>query len=128
MLILLGFIANSFGQFVPSPGNFPPTGDDMVPGGIFSSSAAELAILYPIHPTFETGPKTPTSPGVLTNGSGPYPAQKFTDALLANHTIYAPTSSPPGLKMPFIAWLNGICQTDGTAYELFLVEIASGVM
>lgn len=47
-----------------------------------------------------------------------------TDPSLPNHTIYAPISTP-NVTMPFIAWGNGACQTDGAQYRNFLVEIAS---
>lgn len=47
-----------------------------------------------------------------------------TDPSLPNHTIYAPVAAP-NVSMPFIAWGNGACQTDGAGYKNFLVEIAS---
>ncbi|MBE3043128.1 hypothetical protein IMZ48_11265 [Candidatus Bathyarchaeota archaeon] len=47
-----------------------------------------------------------------------------TDPSLPNHTIYAPVAAP-NISMPFIAWGNGACQTDGAQYDNLLVEIAS---
>lgn len=47
-----------------------------------------------------------------------------TDSTLPKHTIYAP-KSPPNITMPFIAFGNGGCSTDGASYKNFLVELAS---
>lgn len=125
-ILLLASLTTVRSQFIPSPGNFPATGDDIIAGGIFSSSNAELAILYPIPPSLATGPESPTSPGAPTSGSGPYPATYFNDSSLINHTIYAPISPPPhDVKLPVIVWANGICQTDALFYQNFLTEIAS---
>ncbi|KAF8849924.1 hypothetical protein BDZ45DRAFT_718034 [Acephala macrosclerotiorum] len=104
-LFLFSILLPIFAQFIPSPGSFPPPGGD------------------PLIPA--TDPEAPTTPSIPTNDSGPYPATLFTDALLPNHTIYAPISPPKGPKLPFISWSNGICETNGLAYRFFLTEIAS---
>jgi hypothetical protein len=59
-------------------------------------------------------------------GTGPYPAQYFTDASLPSKTIYAPKVPPPAnVKMPVIAWGEGGCFQTGTFYAPFLLELAS---
>jgi hypothetical protein len=116
------------GQFVPKPGYFPATGDDTIAGGIFCISLPDLAtyLAKTGNNPGATGAESPKGAGASTSGSGPYPAQKFTDATLPNHTIYAPKSPPPAnVTLPVIAWGNGGCATDPTTHEHLLVEIAS---
>jgi dienelactone hydrolase len=48
----------------------------------------------------------------------------LTDSSLPSHTIYAPKSAP-NVTMPFIAFGNGGCSTDGAGYKNLLVELAS---
>lgn len=109
--------------FVPSPGNFPKTGDDTIAGGIFSISLTDLA------PYLGSGPgsgiESPKGSGAITTGSGPYPAAPVTDSSLPGHTIYAPKTPPANLSMPFLSWANGDCATSSQPYRDFLTEIAS---
>jgi dienelactone hydrolase len=60
-----------------------------------------------------------------TPGSGPYPAQYFTDPSLPKHTIYAPKNPPKDQKLPVLLWGNGGCAAAGSLYQSFLREIAS---
>jgi hypothetical protein len=60
-----------------------------------------------------------------SGGSGPFKAHYFTDPTLPNHTIYAPKTPVPGKKLPFLAWANGACATNGAAFSNFLAEISS---
>lgn len=112
--------------FVPSPGNFPATGDDTIAGGIFCISLPDLAAYLAKvgNNPGAGGSETPQGPGEATSGSGPYPAHMTTDPTLPNHTIYAPIAKP-NVTLPFIAWGNGACMTDGSTYKNLLVEIAS---
>ena len=59
-----------------------------------------------------------------SGGSGQWKAEYKTEASLANHTIYAPKSPPPGL-LPIIVWGNGGCMASGLSFQNFLTEIAS---
>ena len=107
--------------FTPAPGNFPAKGDGDYAGGIFCIPPSEL-------PKYSAtagvgGSETPKA-GQTTSGSGPYPAYMFTDPTLPNHTLYAPKGAPK-VSMPFIAWGNGDCQTVGSEYRNFLLELAS---
>ncbi|KAF8851354.1 hypothetical protein BDZ45DRAFT_808414 [Acephala macrosclerotiorum] len=70
------------------------------------------------------GPESPTANGLVSSRSGRHLAQILTDASLPQHTIYT-SKSPPNIAMPFIAFGNGACQTNGTQYWNFLTEIAS---
>jgi hypothetical protein len=60
-----------------------------------------------------------------SGGSGPFKAHYFTDPSLPSHTIYAPKTPVPGKKLPFLAWANGACATNGAAFSNFLTEISS---
>lgn len=129
-LLLLGLIASALSialpqpSFVPSPGNFPATGDGDYGGGIFSIPLSEVGNYAPYGDG--NGTELPKGPGEKTCGSGPYPAQMLTDSSLPGHTIFAPKVPPDcKLSMPFIAWGNGACRLNATQYENFLVEIAS---
>lgn len=108
--------------FVPSPGNFPATGDDAFAGGIFSIPLSDLGPY--LAGAGATGAESPKGTGSTTSGSGPYAAQMTTDTTLTGHTIYAP-KSPPNITMPFIAFGNGACMKNGATYRNFLTEIAS---
>jgi hypothetical protein len=112
-------------QFVPRPDYFPPTGDDTIAGGIFCISLADLGIYL-----LRNGGMQPGSESIQGNvppdpGSGPWPAHKFTDASLPRHTLYAPKNPPKDQNLPFLAFGNGACGTNGAGYENFLLEIAS---
>lgn len=48
-----------------------------------------------------------------------------TDPGLTRHTVYAPNSPPPNLKLPVIVWGEGGCTASGTSAQAFLTEIAS---
>jgi hypothetical protein len=61
----------------------------------------------------------------VAGGTGPYKAAYSMDPTLPNHTIYAPTSPPEGIKMPVMAFANGLCLRTGNMYPKFLTEIAS---
>jgi hypothetical protein len=125
-LLLLSALSLTSAQFVPSPGNFPATGDDVNAGGIFCIPLSSLPTYAAQFPPTALGTESPKTAGTITSGSGPYPAQMTTDSTLTSHTIYAPKTPPAGnLSMPFIAWANGACQTDGSLYRNFLTEIAS---
>ena len=112
--------------FKPSPGNFPKTGDDTIAGGIFCISLPDLATYLSKtgNNPGATGTESPRTAGTITSGSGPYPAAMVTDPSLPNHTIYAP-KAPPNITMPFIAWGEGGCSTDGSTYRNMLTELAS---
>lgn len=113
---------------MPSPGNFPPTGDDTIAGGIFCISLADLAVYLARtgNNPGATGTESPRGSARVTGGSGPYPAAATTDPSLPHHTIYAPRVPPTdNISMPFIAWGNGGCATDSSTYRNFLTEIAS---
>ncbi|KNG89281.1 hypothetical protein ANOM_001646 [Aspergillus nomiae NRRL 13137] len=68
---------------------------------------------------------TPSLGDIESPGSGPYPANWFTDASLSNHTIYSPVSVPPGVSLPVLVWAEGGCDNNGTKYVPFLTNIAS---
>ncbi|KAK4207695.1 hypothetical protein QBC37DRAFT_405979 [Rhypophila decipiens] len=117
----------SGGQFVPKPGYFPATGDDTIAGGIFCISLSDLGTYLARvgNNPGATGSESPRS-GQATSGSGPYPAQAFTDPKLGKHTIFAPKTPPPAnVTMPILAWGNGGCATDPTSHKNLLIEIAS---
>jgi hypothetical protein len=116
------------GQFVPRPGYFPATGNDTIAGGIFCISLPDLATYLARvgNDPSSTGPEAPSGRGASTSGSGPYPAQRFADPTLPNHTIYAPKSPPPtNVTLPVIVWGNGGCSTDPAMYDNLLIEVAS---
>jgi hypothetical protein len=50
-------------------------------------------------------------------GSGPYKAHYYEEPSLPKHVFYAPTSQPPGLKLPVLIWGNGGCSGNGTSSE-----------
>lgn len=112
--------------FKPAPGNFPAKGDGDFAGGIFCISLTDLGtyLAKTGNNPGATGTESPRGAGQQTSGSGPYPAQMLTDATLPKHTIYAPKVKP-NVTLPFIAWGNGGCSTDGAGYRNFLTEIAS---
>ncbi|KAK1750381.1 hypothetical protein QBC47DRAFT_365272 [Echria macrotheca] len=125
---VLGLVARQTGTFVPKPGYFPEKGDDTIAGGIFCISLSDLATYLSKtgNNPASTGSESPRGQGAATSGSGPYPAQAFTDPSLTKHTIFAPKTPPPAnVSLPFIAWGNGGCGTDPMSFKNFLIEIAS---
>jgi dienelactone hydrolase len=60
-------------------------------------------------------------------GSGPYPAIMEEAASLPMHTIYRPRdlAALADRKLPIVAWGNGGCVNNGSAFRWFLSEIAS---
>jgi hypothetical protein len=111
-----------------------PTGNQNIGeiGGIFgvnlfnasrTVSASVLAGLIAM------GSESPTLSSVFADevagGTGLYKASYRTDSSLPNHTIYAPTSPPEGIKMPVMAFANGSCLHTGNMYPRFLTEVAS---
>jgi len=60
-------------------------------------------------------------------GTGPFPAVMEQDPGLPTHTVYRPKDLPAlrGQKLPIIAWGEGGCANNGSAYKNFLSEIAS---
>ncbi|CZT09436.1 uncharacterized protein RAG0_14208 [Rhynchosporium agropyri] len=58
-------------------------------------------------------------------GTGPYPASYTLDDTLRNHTIFAPISPPPGLKLPVLLWGQTACTRNSTVFGTFLLEVAS---
>ncbi|KFY35914.1 hypothetical protein V494_05498 [Pseudogymnoascus sp. VKM F-4513 (FW-928)] len=62
---------------------------------------------------------------VAAQGSGPYPASRYTEDTLSDHTFYMPTDSQANVSLPLLVWGNGACSNDGTAFEGFLTNIAS---
>jgi hypothetical protein len=132
-LAALATIAHTQAAFTPKPGNFPPNGNDTVAGGIFSIALPNLALTLVGLPEngVGSGPESPpknvskVDTSVTTGGSGIYKAVMTTDSSIPDHTIYAPQNAPPNLPLPFIAWGNGACMTDGAAYKNLLLEIAS---
>src|SRR5580693_6628481 len=59
-------------------------------------------------------------------GTGPYPSMSESAPGLPSHTLYRPRdlSAVKG-KLPVIAWANGGCRNENTAFRIFLTEIAS---
>ena len=60
-------------------------------------------------------------------GSGPFKAIIEQDPGLPDHTIYRPADlrALGSRKLPIVAWGNGACADNGTAFRWFLSEIAS---
>jgi dienelactone hydrolase len=121
---LLQVVTCQKSSFQPRPGVFPLTGDDTIAGGIFSISLPDLAGYLARNGGLAAGSEAVSSTASSDPGSGPYPAHMFTDSSLPKHTLYAP-EKPPKEKMPFIAFGNGACGTNGAGYKNFLLEIAS---
>lgn len=63
------------------------------------------------------------SEGVLA--TGPHKSHFYEDASLPKHTIFAPITSPAGLKLPVLIWGNGGCSSNGTLFRRSLFEVAS---
>ncbi|KAK3897301.1 hypothetical protein C8A05DRAFT_48033 [Staphylotrichum tortipilum] len=115
-------------QFTPKPGYFPSTGDDTIAGGIFCISLTDLASYLSRvgNNPAATGTESPRGSAAASPGSGPYPAQMFTDDKLPKHTIFAPKAPPPaGVTMPVLVWGNGGCAVDPAGHVNFLLEVAS---
>jgi hypothetical protein len=125
LTLTLPFLAVGQQQFDPKPGYFPPTGNDTIAGGIFSISLPDLSKYLAQHGGMDPDVEQPKLKAAPTAGSGPYPAHRFQDPAFPRHTLYAPKDSPKGVKLPFIAWGNGACGTNGIEYENFLLEVAS---
>jgi hypothetical protein len=54
------------------------------------------------------------------------PEQSYTtDTTLTDHAIYAPKTTPTGLKLPVFVWGEGGCIADGTSFLAMLTEISS---
>ena len=123
--LALPLLAAGQRQFQPKAGYFPATGDDTIAGGIFSISLPDLATYLARNGGMATDVEQPKLKAAPTAGSGPYSARRFQDPAFPRHTLYAPKDAPKGLKVPFIAWGNGACGTNGIEYENFLLEIAS---
>ena len=70
-------------------------------------------------------PTPERAPSPLAGGSGPYPASYETVSGLPEHTVYRPDTLPSDVKLPIVAWGNGACAADGTAFETVLTEWAS---
>jgi hypothetical protein len=66
--------------------------------------------------------KAPIEGGLAT---GPYKSGYYEEPTLPKHTIFAPSSPPPDLKMPILIWGNGGCSGNGTLFRRSLWEIAS---
>lgn len=89
-------------------------------------AVAGLLAATTAHAAGATAAPTPQdTPSPLAGGSGPYPASYVTDPGLPNHTVYRPDSLPSDDKLPIVAWGNGACAADGTAFENALTEWAS---
>jgi len=60
-------------------------------------------------------------------GSGPYPAIIAEDPQLPQHTLYRPGNLEAlgNRTLPIVAWGNGGCFDNGTAFRWFLSEVAS---
>src|SRR6185437_6783834 len=75
------------------------------------------------------GPRETTPPLARATplGSGPYPAIIAEDPQLPQHTIYRPGNLEAlGTRtLPIVAWGNGGCFDNGTAFRWFLSEVAS---
>ncbi|KAK0717650.1 hypothetical protein B0T26DRAFT_740940 [Lasiosphaeria miniovina] len=108
---------------------FPATGDDTIAGGIYCIALTDLATYLSKtgNNPGATGTESPRGGGASASpGTGPYPAQAFTDPSLPNHTVFAPKTPPPAdVSLPAVAWGNGGCGTDPSTHASFLVEIAS---
>jgi hypothetical protein len=109
----------------------PAKGDGEYAGGIYSISLPDLVTFIAKYGGMGGGKESPSFMSMFGQkgtpiGSGPYPAQILEDASIPNHTVYAPKVPPPaGVKMPFIAWGNGGCETSSAAYDNMLTNIAS---
>lgn len=68
----------------------------------------------------------PSVPPETSLGSGPHKAIMETREGLPTHTVYRPSDlkSVKG-KLPVVAWGNGGCANNGSAFRPFLTEIAS---
>jgi hypothetical protein len=60
-----------------------------------------------------------------SGGSGLYSANYSVIPGFDGHTLYAPKSLPPNVKLPVIVWGNGACSGDGLGFSKFLTEVAS---
>jgi len=75
--------------------------------------------------------KAPSSPRSLPPdtplGSGPYKSIIEQNPGLPDHTIYRPRdlAALGATRLPIVAWGNGACVDNGTAFRWFLSEIAS---
>ncbi|KAF2435972.1 hypothetical protein EJ08DRAFT_684927 [Tothia fuscella] len=68
------------------------------------------------------GGAAPVQGGLAT---GPYKSGYFEDPGFPKHTIFAPVSPPPELKMPVLIFGNGGCSGNGTLFRRSLWEMAS---
>jgi hypothetical protein len=125
-ILLLSWVQVVLSQkkFVPKPGYFPETGDDTIAGGIFCISLSDLSTYLARNGGMTPGPEAAKGTAAPTAGTGPYAAHMFTDPSLPKHTMFAPKTAP-NVTMPFIAWANGYCGTNGAGYQNMLLEIAS---
>jgi hypothetical protein len=66
-------------------------------------------------------------PASTPMGGGPYRAIMELNPGLPTHTVYRPDdlNALGTQKLPVVAWGNGGCKNDGSAYRAFLSEIAS---
>jgi hypothetical protein len=62
LLVALPYILAHTSQFVPSPGNFPATGDDTIAGGIFCIPLSQLPIYAAQYPPTATRTESPNEP------------------------------------------------------------------
>ena len=94
---------------------------------LIGAAAASLAANTP--PLAQTGaaPAERPLPPSTPLGSGPFKAIIEQDPGLPDHTIYRPgdLGALGSRKLPIIAWGNGGCADNGTAFRWFLSEIAS---
>jgi hypothetical protein len=112
-----------------NPTPYPALGDI---GGIFGVNllnASRTVSASLLGGLIAMGPESPTFSSTFADevagGTGLYKAAYTTDAKLPNHTIYAPTSPPRGIKLPVMVFANGLCLNIGNMYPKFLTEIAS---
>lgn len=92
-----------------------------------AAAAASLAATAAPLPPQRIAPAQQPLPPNTPLGSGPYKAIIEQDRSLPDHTIYRPAdlSALGSRKLPIVAWGNGACADNGTAFRWFLSEIAS---
>ncbi|HUN76782.1 MAG TPA: hypothetical protein VMU40_19895 [Steroidobacteraceae bacterium] len=91
--------------------------------------AAAVSLAANSTPTAQRGAaaaQRPLPPGTPL-GSGPFKSIIEQDPGLPDHTIYRPRDlvALGATKLPIVAWGNGACVDNGTAFRWFLSEIAS---
>jgi dienelactone hydrolase len=96
----------------PGPGVVPPAGV-VLPD--LSASAAN----------FPPGPEANSPKLAIQSAPGAYSFALVEDVAFPNRTLYVPQGVAAGVKVPIVAWENGMCRQYGRMYQGFLQELAS---